>query len=131
MCPTCQALLRVARQEHSDFISYNTIRTKVGVSKGQLLYHMHILRKKRLVSRKFGRLRSQKAEQAYRIYFKKRLPILTIGRHVGLTNFSGTIAYQKILGWDVPDSLFKYDGKERRKALLKRSKRKSIAFKEA
>jgi DNA-binding transcriptional ArsR family regulator len=116
-CSICQGLIRFAKKLHSDFISSHTIKEQLGLGQGQFLYHLRILRKKGLISQKFGRLRSKKAEWAYQIYFKKRLPIRTIGRQVGLKNFHAMIKKHKVLGWDVPDPLFKYDSAYRRKIL--------------
>ncbi len=110
-CPICQGLIRIAGQDHSDFISLTTIKEQLKVD--SLRYHIGILRKKGLISERFGRLKSRKAEQAYRIYFSKRLPVKTIGRQVGLHNFSAVIKQHRARGWDVPDPLFKYDANER------------------
>jgi len=124
-CPICQSLIRIAKKPHSDFISSHTIKKQLGLEKVNILYHMGILRKKGLISQKFGRLHSKKAELAYQIYFKKRLPVRTIGRQVGLKNLHSIIKRHKASGWDVPDPLFKYDGKERRKRFkgIRRMKR--------
>ena len=66
-----------------------------------------------------------KLERAYQIYFKKRLPVRTIARQVGLKNFHSTIKRHKGLGWDVPDPLFEYDSAYRRKIfkMIKRKRR--------
>jgi hypothetical protein len=108
-CRLCQKLIQI-----SEFISIHTIRKKTGVeSGGKYLYHLRSLRDRGLVDEKFGRLRSKKAEKAYMIYFKKRLPVCMIGRKVGLKNFQSIIGKHRKLGWNVPPSLFVYDGKER------------------
>jgi hypothetical protein len=75
------------------------------------LYHVRRLRDKGLISQRFGRFRSKRAEKAYAIYFKKRLPIRTIGWKVGLKNSSADIVRHRALGWDVPPSL--YEGRGR------------------
>ena len=122
-CSICQGLTRIAKKPHSDFISSHTIKKQLGLGQGEFRYHISFLRKKGLISQKFGRLHSKKAEWAYQIYFKKRLPIRTIGRQVGLKNFLSIIKKHKVLGWDVPPPLFKYDSAYRRK-ILKMIKRK-------
>jgi hypothetical protein len=66
-----------------------------------------------LVDEKFGKLQSKKAEEAYAIYFTKRLPISTIGQKVGLKNFQSVIRRHREKGWKVPPSLYVYDGKEK------------------
>lgn len=112
-CSICQGLIRISKKPHSDFISSRTIKKQLGLK--NIKYHIGILRKKGLISQKFGRLHfSERTERAYQIYFKKRLPIRTIGRQVGLRNFHSIIKRHKASGWDIPDSLFKYDGNERR-----------------
>jgi hypothetical protein len=121
-CSICQGLIRIARKPHSDFISSRTIKKQLGV--GDVQYHIHILKRKGLVSPKFGTLRSERSERAYQIYFKERLPVSTIGRQqVGFKNLGAIIKNHKALGWNVPDPLFKYDGNERR-ARFKGTRRK-------
>jgi hypothetical protein len=122
-CLICQGLIRIAKKPHSDFISSRTIKEQLGLR--NLKYHIGILRQKGLVSQMFGRLHSTKAERAYQIYFKKRLPVRTIGRQVGLRNFHSVIKQHKRSGWDVPAPLFKYDSASRRKNLkmIKRKRR--------
>jgi len=122
-CSICQGLIRIARKPHSDFISSRTIKKQLGLGPVTFLYHIGILRKKGLISKKFGRLHSARAERAYQIYFKKRLPVGTIGRQVGFKNFYSVIRSHKRLGWDVPDPLFKYDINELR-IRLKMARRK-------
>ncbi|MGD0919936.1 MAG: hypothetical protein ABSB22_26150 [Thermodesulfobacteriota bacterium] len=116
-CSICQGLIRIAQKPQSEFISSHTIKKQLGLEKGNFLYHIGILRKKGLISQKFGRLYSIKLERAYQIYFKKRLPVSTIGRQVGVKNLHSILKRHKALGWDVPDPLFTYDGNERRKRL--------------
>ena len=113
-CRLCQKLIQISKKPHSEFISIHTIRRKTGVESGaKYLYHLRSLRGKGLVDEKFGRLRSKRAEKAYTIYFKKRLPIRMIGRRVGIKNFSSVIRKHHQLGWNVPPSLYVYDAKER------------------
>jgi DNA-binding transcriptional ArsR family regulator len=112
-CRLCQKLIRISKKPHSEFISIHTIVKETGESRGKYLYHLRTLRDKGLVDEKFGRLLSKRAERAYAIYFTKRLPILTIGRKVGLKNFPSIIAKHRKLGYEVPPSLYVYDGKER------------------
>ena len=124
-CRLCQKLILISKRPHSDFISSHTIKKQLGLEMVNILYHIVILRKKGLISQKFGRLHSKKAELAYQIYFKKRLPVRTIGRQVGLKNLHSIVKRHKASGWDVPDPLFKYDGNERRKRFkgMRRMKR--------
>jgi hypothetical protein len=112
-CRLCQKLIQISKKPHSEFISIHTIVEEIGESRGKYLYHLRMLRSKRLVNPKFGRLHSDRLEKAYAIYFTKRLPILTIGRKVGLKNFPSIIAKHRKLGYEVPPSLYVYDGKER------------------
>jgi hypothetical protein len=113
-CHFCQKLIQISKKLHSEFISSHTIRKEMGVkSRGKYLYHLRMLRDKRLVDEKFGQLQSKRAEKAYAIYFTKRLPIRTIGRKVGLKNFQSVIRQHRGLGWNVPPSLYVYDGRER------------------
>ena len=112
-CRLCQMLIQISRKPHSEFISIHTIVKETGEARGKYLYHLRSLRGKGLVDEKFGRLRSKKAEKAYMIYFKKRLPIRMIGWKVGLKNFQSIIGKHRQSGWNVPPSLYVYDGKER------------------
>ena len=112
-CRLCQMLIQISRKPHSEFISIHTIRKKTVEARGKYLYHLRSLRGKGLVDEKFGRLRSKRAEKAYMIYFKKRLPIRMIGWKVGLKNFQSIIGQHRQSGWNVPPSLYVYDGKER------------------
>ena len=127
-CSICQGLLRIARQEHSDFISSPTIKKQLKVKSGRFRYHINILRRKGLISKRFGKLRSTRLERAYRIYFKKRLPVRTIGWEVGINNFGSILQQHKALGWDVPDPLFIYDRNERwiRLKMIRRRKRSNV-----
>jgi hypothetical protein len=111
-CRLCQKLIQISKKPHSEFISIHTIVKEIG-SRVKYLYHVRILRDRGLVSQKFGRLRSKRAEKAYSIYFTKRLPIRMIGRKVGLKNFHSVIRNHRELGYDVPPSLYIYDGRER------------------
>jgi biotin operon repressor len=79
-CSICQSLIRISKKPHSDFICSHTIKDKLGLHKARWHYHLRILRRQGLISEKFGRLKSRKAEKAYQIYFKERLPVRTIGR---------------------------------------------------
>jgi len=123
-CSICQGLIRIARKQHSDFLASHTIREELGVGKAAFFYHIRILRSKRLVSQKFGKLYSRRAERAYQIYFKKRIPVRTIGKLVGLKNFWSIIRKHKDLGWNVPAPLFTYNSKDRRRSAAKRIRRK-------
>jgi len=123
-CSICQDLIKIANKPNSDFISYQTIKEQLRIRRRKLTDHIVFLRRNGLVSPRFGRVRSKKAELAYRIYFKERLSIRAIGLRVGLKNFWSTIKRNKILGWDVPAPLFTYDSNDRRNIWLKRIKRK-------
>ena len=112
-CRFCRKLIQISKKPHSEFISSHTIVKEIGGSRVKYLYHLQTLRDRGLVDENFGRLRSKKAEKAYAIYFKKRLPIRTIGRKVGLKNFQSIIQQHQKMGWSVPPSLYVYDGKER------------------
>ena len=123
-CSICQSIIGIAKKPHSDFISSQTIKQQLGLGRSKWLYHIGILRKKRLISQKFGRLQSQKVERAYQLYFKKRLPVRTVGRQVGFKNFYAIIKEHRALGWDVPDPLFTYDSNDRKKTIAKMNRRK-------
>ena len=114
-CVTCQGLVRIAKNPRSDFICRKTLEEKLGCQTRELSSHLSLLKKKGLVSQKFGKLVSKKAEAAYRLYFKKRLPVEVIGRQAGLRNFRSIIQKHKASGWNVPPPLFTYDENERRK----------------
>ncbi len=90
-CLTCQSLLRISKRPRSDFICRKTLREQLGFQERELVPHLTLLRKKELVSQKFGRLRSKRAELGYRLYFKERLPVEVIGKKVGLKNFHSII----------------------------------------
>ena len=124
ICAVCRGLLEIAKKPHSDFISSHTIKKELGVGGRELSFHINILRKKGLVSQKFGRLRSRKAELAYQIYFMKRLPIRTIERHVGIEDFRSVAKIHKVLGWDVPAPL--YDGSDQRGIQFRMNKLKAV-----
>jgi hypothetical protein len=124
-CHLCQKLIQISKKPHSEFISIHTIVKKTGIeSRRKYLYHLRTLRDKGLVSERFGRLRSKKAEKAYAIYFTKRLPIRRIGRKVGIRNFQSFIQLHRALGWNVPPSLYVYDGREKRRILSEIQRRK-------
>jgi hypothetical protein len=130
-CSICQGLLRIARQEHSDFISSPTITKRLKVKSSTFRYHINILRRRGLISKRFGKLRSTKLERAYQIYFKKRLPVRIIGWKVGIKNFGSILQQHKALGWDVPDPLFIYDRNERwtRLKMIKMKKKEQESIK--
>jgi hypothetical protein len=107
-CPICQGLIKISREPHSDFISSRTIMNRLGIGQQKFLYHMRILREKGLISQKFGKLHSQKAEQAYQIYSKERLPVRIVGRKVGYKNFASIVQKHRMSGRDVPGPLFIY-----------------------
>jgi len=111
-CPICRSIIRIAKKSHSDFISSRTIKKQLSIGKSKWNYHIWILRKKGILSAKFGRLRSQKMEEAYQLYFKKRLPVRAIGKRVGLKNLQSAIRQHRAYGWDVPASLLEYGDKE-------------------
>lgn len=117
-CELCQKLLQISKRPFSDFISIHTIKKELKLKarhKGTYLYHVKKLKTTGLLSLKFGRLHSQRAEKAYSIYFKKRIPISRIGQMVGYKHFYSVIQKHRQLGWDVPPSLFIYDSQKRAK----------------
>jgi len=101
-CSLCQKLIQISKKHHSEFISIHTIAKETGESWVKCFNHLRTLRDERLVSERFGRLRSKNAEKAYAIYFSERLPINTIGRRVGIKNFNSIIGQHRRLGWNVP-----------------------------
>ena len=124
-CRLCQKLIQISKKPHSEFISIHTIRKEMGVKSGRnYLFHLQILRDRGLVSQKFGRLFSKRAEKAYTIYFTKRLPIRTIGRKVGYKSFYSIIQWHRASGWNVPPSLYVYDGGERSRIKSKIQRKK-------
>jgi hypothetical protein len=124
-CSICQSLIKIAKKPRSEFISSQTIKEELSIDTGRYFNHIGILRKKGLISQRFGRQHSKKAELAYKIYFKKRLPVTTIGKQAGFKNFHSILRQHKALGWDVPGPLFAYNTDERRKRVegIKRNKR--------
>ena len=123
-CLICQRLFRIAKKPHSDFICSRTIKGKIRVGGATLNYHLRILRKKELISQKFGRLKSKKLERPYQIYFKRRFPVSEIGKQAGLKNFYSVLERHRVSGLDVPAPLFKYHANDRREAKLKMIRRK-------
>ncbi len=101
-CPTCQAIRKIASKPHSDFVSSRTIKEQLRLGSHKWRYHIGILRKEGMVSERFGRLSSRKAELAYQIYFAKKLPVQRIGKQVGLKNLNSVIRTHRALGWDIP-----------------------------
>jgi biotin operon repressor len=112
-CRLCQKLIQISKKPHSEFISTYTIVKETGGSWEKYVRHLRTLRSKGLVNPKFGRLHSKRVEKAFAIYFTKRLPIDTIGRMFRYKNFSSVIRRHRELGWNVPPSLYVYDGRER------------------
>ena len=112
-CRFCQQLIQISKKPHSEFISIHTIREKTGGSRAKYFNHLRMLRDRGLVSQRFGKFRSKRLEKAYAIYFTKRLRIHTIGRKVGLKNFHSIIRQHRGLGYNVPPSLYVYDGREK------------------
>ncbi len=123
-CRLCQKLIQISKKPHSEFISIHTIVKETGGSRAKCRYHLRTLRDRGLVDEKFGRLLSKRAEKAYAIYFKKRLPISMIGRKVGYKSFYSIIQWHRGLGYDVPPSLYVYDGRERSRIKSKIQRRK-------
>ncbi len=123
-CSICRGLIRISKKPYSDFMSSQTIKEKLRIKAPNWSYHLRILRKHGLISQKFGRLHSKKAQQAYQIYFKKRLPVGVIGRRVGLKNFPSVIKQHKVLGWEIPDRALTNDENDRRRTRPKTNKRK-------
>ena len=124
-CSICQDLVRISKEPYGEFLAIETIRERLGIEKTVYFYHIRFVRKKGLVSRKFGMLRSQKVERAYQIYFTKRMPVNKIGKRVGLKRFWSNINGHKVSGRDIPPPLFIYDANERTKSLEKMRRRLS------
>lgn len=124
-CLICQDLVRISKEPYGEFLAIKTIRERLGIEKKVYLYHIHHVRRKGLVSRKFGMLRSQKVERAYQIYLTKRMPVNKIGKRVGLKRFWSNINRHKVSGRDIPPPLFIYDANERAKNLEKVKQRLS------
>jgi DNA-binding transcriptional ArsR family regulator len=122
VCRICQALVKIAGQPHSEFISSRTIKDQLRLGEGELSYHLRLLRKKGLVSQKFGRLRSRSVELAYQIYFEKDLPPWTIGRQTGVKNFHAVMKKHKESGWDIHDSFITYDDQKERMTTFEASR---------
>jgi len=114
LCKICQSLIRISKQPQSEFISSRTLKEKLRLKTNDWIYHIGILRKKRLIPEKFGRIYSKKTELAFQIYFKERLPISVIGSRAGVKNFYAVLKRYNASGWDIPAPLFVYDGDERR-----------------
>ena len=123
-CLICQSLIRIAKKPRSEFISSQTLKEKLGLKTEEWFKHIRNLRKRGLISQRFGRLRSKKVELVYQIYFKNRLPVVKMARQVGLKNFYKILKRHKALGWDVPDPLFTYDSNDRRKTIAERNRKK-------
>ena len=123
-CRLCQKLIQISKKPHSEFISIHTIVKEIGGSRVKYRYHLRTLRDRGLVNEKFGRLLSERVEKAYAIYFKKRLPIRTIGQKLGIRNFQSVIRKHRKKGYDVPPSLYVYDGKERSRIQSKIQRKK-------
>jgi hypothetical protein len=124
-CSTCKKLLKISALQFSDFLASSTIMQKVGLppyKKWMFRFHLNILRRRCLVSPNFGKMNSIKAERAYRIYLRRPIPIRTCGRLTGLKNFQSVIRRHRQLGRNVPPSLYKYDGQERSKNMIRRYK---------
>jgi len=123
-CRLCHKLIQISKKPHSEFISIQTIAKETGESWVKCFRHLRTLRDKGLVTERFGRLKSKRAEKAYAIYFTKKLPIRAIGRKVGIKNFQSFIQKHRELGWNVPPSLYVYDGREKRRVLTRSQRRK-------
>ena len=83
-CSICQGLIRIAKKPHSDFISSQTIKKKLGLGKVDLRYHIGILRKKGLISQKFGGLHSRNKipDDVLKEIFPRRLKRRDINREL-------------------------------------------------
>jgi hypothetical protein len=97
-CWICRDLIRISKKPNSNFIPYKTLNEHFGFQGGELGLHLALLRKKGLVPQNFGRLLSKRIELAYCKYSRKRLPVRTIGRQVGIRNFHSIIQRHKVLG---------------------------------
>jgi hypothetical protein len=123
-CRLCQKLIQISKKPRSEFISIHTIVKITGESRAKNFQHLRMLKTRGLVSQRFGRLRSKRAENAYAIYFTERLSIRTIGQKVGLNNFYAIIKQHRESGYYVPPSRYVYDGRERRRILSEIKRRR-------
>jgi DNA-binding transcriptional regulator YhcF (GntR family) len=57
-CSICQALIGIANKPHSDFIPSHTLIKQLGIARATFLKHIRILRKRGIISKKFGTLHS-------------------------------------------------------------------------
>ncbi len=55
-CLICQDLIGISKEPHSDFMLYKTLKEHLEFQGGKLWFHLTFLRKKGLISKKFGRL---------------------------------------------------------------------------
>ena len=102
-CSICRGLIKISRQPHSEFIASQTIKGKLGLGEEEFSRHMRLLRKKGLIPQRFGKLRSRRAELAYKMYFEIKLSVWTIGKQAGIRDFRAMIRRHRALGWDIPD----------------------------
>jgi hypothetical protein len=124
-CRHCKRIVKLSRKKWSYLTwSLGMIRREAGLSNNDLYYHLSRLRKAGVVHHHFGRLLSDKAAQAYRIYLSQAIPIYRIGEMVGYKNFASIIATHRQRGFVVPDALFKWDTETRRKTLIEIHRKK-------
>ena len=119
-----QKLIQIGKEPHSEFISNPTIVKKTGVSRDRCLSHLKRLKERGLVDEKFGRLRSERAERVYAMYFTEGLPIQAMRRKVRYKSFYMTVRRHRESGWNVPLPLYVYDRLERRWILSEMHRRK-------
>jgi hypothetical protein len=118
-CKYCKKIIILSRQKWSYLIwSFGMIAREVALSNTRLSYHLSRLRFADMIHNNFGRLLSDRAAQAYRIYLTKAIPVYKISEMAGLKNFGSYIENHRDRGFMIPDPLFKWDTKARRKATI-------------
>ena len=83
-CSICRGLIGIAKKPHSDFITSHTIIEQLGIGRAAFLSHIRILRKKGLISQKFGGLhpRNKIPDDILKEIFPRRLKRRNINRKV-------------------------------------------------
>jgi hypothetical protein len=126
-CKYCTKIIRLSLEKWSYLTwSLGMIGREVGLSSSDLYYHLSRLRKAEMIPYHFGRILSDKAAQAYRVYLSQAIPVSKIGEMVGLKNFGSIIAMHRYRGFSVPDGLFKWDTETRRKTAIAVNQKKMM-----
>jgi len=74
-CSICQAVVRIANKPHSDLIPSHSLIKQLGIVRATFLKHTRILRKKGVISKKFGALQSMQSvpDKTLKEIFPRRL----------------------------------------------------------